>query len=103
MGFSVDTLENVRCFFLTYQDRISETVFRKFTVKKSQTVFEELDKEQPFIVSWSHYLQFIERTDIIQVTGDSLTAAGNLINKMKEAGIIESVIGHGKGKYRFKV
>ena len=27
-GFSVDTLENARRFFLTYQDRISETLFR---------------------------------------------------------------------------
>lgn len=45
----------------------------------------------------------IGRTEIVHITGDSLTAAGNLINKMKEAGIIESVIGHVKGKYRFKV
>lgn len=59
MGFSVDTLENARRFFLTYQDGISETVFRKFAVKKSQTVFEELDKEQPFIVLCSHYLQLM--------------------------------------------
>ncbi len=29
-GFSVDTLENARRFFLTYQDRISETVFSFF-------------------------------------------------------------------------
>ena len=38
-GFSVDTLENARKFFLIYQDRISETVFRKFAVKKSEMVF----------------------------------------------------------------
>ncbi len=59
MGFSVDTLENARRLFLTYQDRISATVFRKFAVKKSQTVFEKLSKEQPFAVSWSHYLQLM--------------------------------------------
>ncbi len=29
-GFSVDTFENARRFFLTYQDRISETVFSFF-------------------------------------------------------------------------
>lgn len=43
-GFSVDALENVRRFFLTYQDRISETVFSIF------------EKEAPFTLSWSHYI-----------------------------------------------
>ena len=43
-GFSVDTLENARRFFLMYQDRISETVFRKFAVEKSETVFSFLKK-----------------------------------------------------------
>lgn len=38
-GFSVDTLEKTRKIFLIYQDRISETVFRKFAVEKSETVF----------------------------------------------------------------
>ena len=38
-GFSVDTLENARRFSLIYQDRISETVFRKFAVEKCETVF----------------------------------------------------------------
>ncbi len=44
-------IEECQAFSLTYQDRISETMFRKFAVKKSQTVYEELDKEQPFIAS----------------------------------------------------
>ena len=56
-GFSVDTLENVRRFFLTYQDRISETLFRKFDVEKSETVFSLFEKESPFTLPWSHYLQ----------------------------------------------
>ena len=29
-GFSVDTLENMREFYLSYRDRISETAFRIF-------------------------------------------------------------------------
>ena len=33
-GFSVDTLENARKIYLTYGDRISETVFRKFAIEK---------------------------------------------------------------------
>ena len=46
-------------------DRISQTLFEEFAVKKSQTVIEELNEEQPFIVSWSHYLQLmrIENVD----------------------------------------
>lgn len=35
-GFSVDTLEKTRKFYLTYKDRISATEFRKFAVEKSQ-------------------------------------------------------------------
>lgn len=38
-GFSEDTLLNMRKFYLTYKNRISETVFRKFAVEKSETVF----------------------------------------------------------------
>lgn len=37
-GFSVDTLENARKFYLIYSDRISETVFRKFTEEKSDAM-----------------------------------------------------------------
>lgn len=43
-GFSVDTLENARKFYLNYQDRISETMFRKF------------ENVLPFSLPWSHYL-----------------------------------------------
>lgn len=64
-GFSETNLEYARKFYVTYADRISQTLFEEFAVKKSQTVFEKLDKEQPFIVSWSHYLQLmrIENVD----------------------------------------
>jgi hypothetical protein len=41
-GFSVDTLENVKKFYLTYQDSISETMFRKFMV-----VFRLFEKTLP--------------------------------------------------------
>ena len=55
-GFSVDTLENARKFYLNYQDRISETVFRKFAIEKTETVFREFENTQPFMLPWSHYL-----------------------------------------------
>ena len=58
-GFSADTLENMRKIFLIYQDRISETVFRKFAVEKSETVFSIFEKELPFMLPWSHYLQLM--------------------------------------------
>ena len=50
-GFSVDTLENARRFFLIYQDRISETVFSLFK------------EEIPFTLPWSHYLQLMRIKD----------------------------------------
>lgn len=58
-GFSVDTLENTRKFYLCYQDRISETVFRKFTEEKSEAGFRISDRQIPFTLSWSHYLQLM--------------------------------------------
>lgn len=58
-GFSVDTLENARKFYLNYNERISETVFRKFAIEKSEAVFRKLEQEQPFKLSWSHYLQLM--------------------------------------------
>lgn len=41
------------------------------------------------------------RNDIMETIDVSITAAGNFINKLKEAELIESVSGQGKGKYRF--
>lgn len=55
-GFSVDTLENTRKFYLNYQSRISEKMFRKFAIEKSETVFREFDEYIPFTLPWSHYL-----------------------------------------------
>lgn len=52
-GFSVDNLENMRKFYLTYS--ISETVFRKSIKEKSETVFRKTENIE-FNLSWSHYL-----------------------------------------------
>lgn len=41
------------------------------------------------------------RNDIMKITSISITAAGNLLNKLKEAELIEPVNGQGKGKYKF--
>lgn len=58
-GFSVDTLENARKFYLNYQGRISETLFRKFIKEKSETLFRISGEDVPFTLSWSHYLQLM--------------------------------------------
>lgn len=58
-GFSVDTLENARKFYLNYQGRISETLFRKFIKEKSDTLFRISGENVPFTLSWSHYLQLM--------------------------------------------
>lgn len=55
-GFSVDTLENARKFYLTYQNRISEPLFRKFAVEKSEPAVRILMEEAPFKLPWTHYL-----------------------------------------------
>ena len=39
-GFSADSLINFRKFYMTYKDRIVETVFRQFNGEKSETVSE---------------------------------------------------------------
>lgn len=58
-GFSKTNLEFFRRFYLNYEDRIAETVFRHFAIEKTETVFRQLEENPPFIVSWSHYLQLM--------------------------------------------
>ncbi len=55
-GFSVDNLENMRRFYLTYS--ISETVLRKSSMEKSETVFRKFNAPD-FQLSWSHYLKLM--------------------------------------------
>ena len=45
---------------------------------------------------------FFSRADIMQITGITFSPAGDLIKKMKNEKLIESIAGHGKGRYRFK-
>ena len=58
-GFSVDNLENMRKFYLTYS--ISETVSRKSISRKSETVSRKFENIE-FQLSWSHYL-FLMKID----------------------------------------
>lgn len=76
---------------VAFEERLNATNFTKASKRKIVSLFE---------IYGTHAI--IGRSDIVKVTGDSLTAAGKIIAKMKDRGLIESVSGHGKGKYRFK-
>ena len=41
------------------------------------------------------------RNEVLAFLNIAITAAGNLINKLKAAEIIVPVVGKGKGKYKF--
>lgn len=60
------------------------------TIKKAKAVYKNMGTDGIFGCS-----------DISSITGDSVTAAGNLISKLKTASLIVPVKGYGKGKYRF--
>ena len=62
-GFSEDTLKNARKFYMTYKNRISETVFSLFAIQKSETVFSFFENNQPFTLPWSHYLLLMRIKD----------------------------------------
>ena len=55
-GYSKDTLKNVRKFYLTYKDRISEPLFHLFAVEKREPVVSLFGNKPPFTLPWTHYL-----------------------------------------------
>ncbi len=59
-GFSVDNLENMRRFYVTYGK--SETLSRISSKVISETTSREL-KQDEFILSWSHYLKLMRMDD----------------------------------------
>ena len=60
------------------------------TIAKAKAVFANMDIDGVF-----------GRSDIAVITNNSVTAAGNLITKLKNADLIEPVSGFGKGKSKF--
>lgn len=77
---------------VAFEEKLNVTNFTKASKRKIIGLFEIYGTQA-----------IIGRSDIVKVTGDSLTAAGKIIAKMKEQGLLEAVSGHGKGKYRFKI
>ncbi len=57
-GFSVDNLENMRKFYLTYRKRTSETFSKNNDAQKSETV-SRIFGNAAFTLSWSHYVFLI--------------------------------------------
>ena len=75
---------------VTIEEAINRLEVNKNTKAKALRLFQEFGYEGVF-----------GRKDIASLTGDSQTAAGGLIKKIKEAGMIAEAKGYGKGKYRF--
>ena len=76
---------------VTIEEAINRLEVNKNTKAKVLRLFQEFGYEGVF-----------GRKDIASLTGDSQTAAGGLIKKMKEADLIVEVKGYGKGKYIFQ-
>lgn len=75
-----------------FRDTIDNMKISKPTKNKILLLYEHFGSDLIF-----------SRADIIQITGITSSPAGELIKKMNNAGIIEPVSGHGKGKYCFKI
>lgn len=75
---------------LTIEVAIGELNASQATIEKARAVYASTGTDGIF-----------GRSDIAVITGDSVTAAGNLISKLKNAGLIKAVKGYGKGKYKF--
>lgn len=65
-GFSVDNLENMRNFYLLYNNKFdnSETVFRISGTQKSETLSRIYINDSNYYLSWSHYLILMRIADI---------------------------------------
>ena len=76
--------------YLAIEVAIEGLIASPVTIGKAKAVFASMGTDGIF-----------GRSDIVAITNDSFTAAGNLITRLKHAGLIEAVSGYGKGKYRF--
>ena len=77
---------------LSMQIAIDRLNANKNTKGKAKKLFEQMGFDGIF-----------GRTNIIEITGVSITAAGNLITNLKSAELIIPVSGYGNGKYKFAV
>lgn len=77
------------------------------TIEESKVAIDRLNAKQPIknkalsVFNRMGFTEVFGRTEVSQVTGDSVTSAGNLIKRLYESGLITPVTGQGKGKYKF--
>jgi len=76
--------------YLSIQNAIDGINATKATKQKAKILFAQMEFDGIF-----------GRNDIMEILSISITAAGNLLNNLKNAGLIEAVSGYGKGKYKF--
>ena len=78
-------LENV-----SIHNAINKLNANQATKEKTNLLFEKMGFDKIF-----------GRKEIMETINISVTAAGNLLNHLKNAGLIKAVKGFGKGKYQF--
>lgn len=84
-------IEHKKVDFGTKKVDIGNIKFSKRTMYHIEILFDEYG-----------YNRVFGRSDMMELVGLKSSAVSNLISKLLEAGIIEPVTGHGKGKYKFK-
>ena len=78
-------LENI-----SIRNAIDKLNANQATKEKANLLFEKMGFDKIF-----------GRKEIMENINISITAAGNLLNHLKNAGLIKTVKGFGKGKYQF--
>ena len=90
LTFPLRSTRLIKLLHLAIEVAIDRLNASQATIAKAKAVFANMGVDGIF-----------GRSDIAAITNDSVTAAGNLITKLKNADLIEPVSGFGKGKYKF--
>ena len=75
-----------------FENKINESRISTLAKEKILRMYEQYSGEMYF-----------SRADVMRITGITSSPAGELIKKMKKEKLIVPVVGHGKGRYRFKI
>ena len=75
-----------------FENKINESGISTLAKEKILRMYEQYSGDMYF-----------SRADVMRITGITSSPAGELIKKMKKEKLIVPVVGHGKGRYRFKI
>lgn len=75
-----------------FENKVNESRVSILTKKKILQLYGQLSDDMCF-----------SRADVMRIIGITSSPAGELIKKMKNEKLIVPVVGHGKGKYQFKI